>query len=102
NATLELLHDLHRDKTLVNHGEADLEYVHLHRFARGLAEHLTELFHLRAALADHDAGLRRVDRHGHLIRRALDLDARDRRVAQARADRVADRHVFFYQRAVAA
>src|SRR2546430_11380783 len=39
------------------------------------------------ALADHDAGLGGVDGHGQLrVRRALGLDLRDSRVAQARED----------------
>src|SRR2546430_17508860 len=39
------------------------------------------------ALADHDAGLGGVDGHGQLrVRRALGLDLRDARVAQARED----------------
>src|SRR3954451_11566964 len=61
HAVLELLGDRLGHEPRVELGALDLEDVHLH----GLAGHLVELpaegVHLRAGLADHDAGPGRVD-----------------------------------------
>src|SRR4029453_4440982 len=72
NAALELLRDVLRDEDRVELRVTDLEDVHLHGLTRCLPEDLAQLLHLRAALADDDAGLRGVDRHGDLVRGALD------------------------------
>ena len=47
------------------------------RRPRRLLELGAQLVDVGAAAADDDARLRRVDRHGHLVRVAVDLDARD-------------------------
>src|SRR4029079_117658 len=56
DAPLELLGHVLGDEVRVELRVADLEDVHLHDLAGGLAERLTELLDLRAALADDDAG----------------------------------------------
>src|SRR5205085_3724394 len=86
HAPLELLRDVLGDQVRVELRVADLEDVHLHDLAGRLAEGLTELLDLRAALADDDARLRGLDGDRDLVRRALDVDARDRGVTQAAAD----------------
>src|SRR5207247_9497367 len=50
----------------------------------------------RSSDLDH-AGLRGLDRDGHLVGRALDVDASDRGIAEPSADRVADPDVLFQE-----
>src|SRR5438309_4193918 len=100
HAPLELLRDVLGDEVGVELRVADLEDVHLDHLAGHLSEDLPELLDLRATLTDHDARFGRLDRHGDLVRRALDVDARDRRVAEPSADGVADPDVLFEEHRV--
>src|SRR5665811_1262911 len=80
---------------------ADLLDLELHLAGlREVADLLAEDLDVRAALADDDARLRRVDRHRHVGDATLELDAADAGVGQATLDELAHGEVFLEQRGV--
>lgn len=64
---------------------------------RDPADRLAQRLHVGTALADHDARLRRVHRHGDVVDATLDLDEADARVGQPATDQATDRHVLLEQ-----
>src|SRR5436190_1068581 len=95
---LELLGDRLRDQLRVDLGLADLLDVEADVPAHHAAQVGTQRLDVLALLADHDAGARAVDRDARVLRRALDRDARDRRVRELPLQVLADPDVLAERR----
>src|SRR5690606_31362938 len=89
-AALELFGDALSGERGVRVGVRHLLHVHRHVAADELAELGAQRLDRVAAAADHDAGLGRVDRVVDVVRRALDLDARDAGMADVLGDDLPD------------
>src|SRR6478609_668964 len=90
DALLELPGDVVRHQLRRELGPLDLLDVDRRLLGGQLRQLVAELVHLGAALADHHARSPGVDRHGHLARLPLDLDLRDRRMAETGHEVLAD------------
>ena len=89
----QLLGDVHRDEVRVELRLADLLDLQLDLALRERADLLAQDLDVRAALADDDARLGRVDRDRDVVDAALDLDQADARVGEPLLDQLADRDV---------
>src|SRR5262249_61129533 len=94
NALRELARDVVRHELGVELGTLDLFDVDADFLAREVRELVAQLVDLSALLADHDAGTAGVQRHDDLARLAIDHDVRDRRMAEARLQVLAQQLVF--------
>src|SRR5882762_10212129 len=102
DAALELLGDRFGDQLGVELGLADLDDVDDHVAVGQRRNFLAQLLDVGALLADHHAGTRRLDRHPALLVRALDHDARDRRLLELLVQLLADGDVLVQELAVLA
>src|SRR5258705_6112175 len=102
HAALELLGDRFGDQLGVELGLADLDDVDDHVAVGQRRNFLAQLLDVGALLADHHAGTRRLDRHPALLVRALDHDARDRRLLELLVQLLADGDVLVQELAVLA
>src|SRR3984893_11170580 len=100
NAALELLRDRFGDQGGVEFGLADLDDVDDDVGSGDVGDLLAQLVDVGALLADHDTRTRRVNGDAALLVRALDHDARDRRLLQFLVQDLADLDVLVQQLAV--
>src|SRR5262249_34093506 len=100
DAALELLGDRFGDQLRVELRLADLDDVDHHVGVGELGNLLAQLLDVGALLADHHAGPRRLDCHPALLVRALDHDARHRRLLELRVQLLADLGVLVEELAV--
>src|SRR4029079_11750076 len=94
DAAAQLPGDVHRDEIGVELRLADLLDLQLDLAVREHADLLAQDLDVRAALADDDARLGRVDGDRHVVDATLDLHAADAGVREPLLDELADRDVF--------
>src|SRR6202011_5011046 len=100
DAALELLRDRFGDQRGVELRLADLDDVDDDVGGGDIGDALAQLVDVRALLADHDTGTRRVDRHAALLVRTLDHDPSDGRLLELLVQDLADFDILVQQLAV--